>query len=219
MAEENVNTTQNVQNDAGATTTNEAITNSPDTETASQGAQNAIQNIAQNTDIESIIQSAVDRATNKLGNENKRLREQLETIKKDHLSADKIKEIDLANKEADIADREAKLAEKENRLFAIKAIKDAGLDDGSSNALELVDFVMGDSDETTTARVKIFSDLVKKFVTAQVNQTFKSNGRNPETGGTGESNTTNNIIAALGKNAAERDAKSNDVLKHYLGGK
>ena len=217
MAENNVSTTESVQDNPETTSTNEASTNSDATENANQSAQNDSQ--SNNVNLEDIIQRAVDRATNKLGNENKKLRGQLETLKKDHMTQAQITELELAEREADVADREAKLQEKENRLFAIKEIKDAGLDDGSSNALELVDFVMSDSEETTKARVKVFADLVKKFVTAQVNQTFKSNGRNPESGATGESNATHTLVSALGKNAAERNAQSQNVLKHYLGGK
>ena len=112
-----------------------------------------------------------------------------------------------------------KLTEKENRWFAIKAIKEAGLDDGGNNALELVDFVMGDSEEATRAKVKTFSDLVKKFVTAQVNETFKSNGRNPEKSGNVEGNATNNLAVKVGKTAADRNKAASEVLNHYLGGK
>lgn len=218
MAEENVNTAQGAQNSAETTGAENTNANSDAQANGAQGAQNESQTENKTIDIENLIQKAVDRATNKLGNENKKLREQLETIKKDHLSADKIKEIDLANKEADIADREAKLAEKENRLFAIKAIKEAGLDDGGSNALELVEFVMGDSEEKTTARVKTFADLVKKFVAAEVNQTFRSNGRNPGKGESGESTGQNNIAVTIGKTVADRNAAANNVLNHYLGG-
>ena len=77
------------------------------------------------------------------------------------------------------------LAEKENRLFAIKAIKAAGLDDGSDKALELVDFVIGGSEEEIEARVKAFNGLVKKFVKAEVDKTFKQHGRDPGQGGGG----------------------------------
>ena len=222
MAEESTNMTTADQNVTEATETPTTNTTSNNVENANQEAQTDSQKESAQLDIEKLIQKAVDRATNKLGNENKKLRGQLDTLKKEKLTDDEIKKLELADKEADIADREAKLAEKENRLFAIKAIKDAGLDDGSSNALELVDFVMTDSEESTTARVKAFSELVKKFVTAQVNQTFKSNGRNPEKGGSTsseENSHAKNIAVNIGKTVADRNATANNVLKHYLGGK
>ena len=201
--DESTTTTQNTQNESGATSTEQANTNSATTTTEPQGAQ-----IESQTDIEKLIQKAVDRATNKLGNENKKLREENESLKKASMTEEQIKQLEIKNKEADIADREAKLKEKENRLFAIKAIKEAGLDDGGSNALELVDFVMTDSEETTNARVKAFNALVKKFVSAEVSRTFQTNGRDPEKGSTGETQ-SNNIAVNLGKNAADRNAAAN----------
>lgn len=218
MAEENVNTAQGAQNSAETTGAENTNANSDAQANGAQGAQNESQTENKVTNIEELIQRAVDRATNKLGNENKKLRGQLDTLKKEKLSEAEIKNLELADREADIADREAKLAEKENRLFAIKAIKEAGLDDGGSNALELVEFVMSDSEDETTAKVKTFADLVKKFVTAQVNQTFRSNGRNPGKGESGESNGQNNIAATIGKTVADRNAAANKVLNHYLGG-
>jgi hypothetical protein len=218
MAEENTNVNQGAQNDAGTTSTTETNTNSSTVENTSGSAQNDSQGDKATPDLEALIQRAVDRATNKLGNENKKLKNQLETIKKEKLSDDEVKKLELADKEADIADREAKLKKKENELFAIKAIKDAGLDDGSSNALELVEFVMTDDEETTIARVKTFENLVKKFVAAEVNRTFKANGRNPEKGGSTES-TQNTVVTSIGKMAADRNAETSKVLNHYLGGK
>lgn len=218
MAEENTNTTQSTQNDSQTTQTDVTLNNTNTTANTSQNTQNESQDKSAQPSIEELIQRAVDRATNKLGNDNKKLREQLDTLKKDKLTDDERKQLEIAEKEADIADREAKLHEKENRLFAIKAIKDAGLDDGSSNALELVDFVMTDNEETTIARVKAFDTLVKKFVSAEVNRTFKDNGRNPEKGGSTNTDTKNDIAINIGKAAAERNAAANKVLNQYLGG-
>lgn len=172
-------------------------------------------------DIEKIIQSAVDRATNKLGNENKKLRDQIDTLKKTHMTEAELKQSEIAEKEADIAEREKTIADKENRWFAMKAIKAAGLDDGSDLSLELVDFVVSDSEETTNQRVKLFAALVNKRVAEEVEKTFKTKGRNPEKSGiaqTDEKN-DNNIAVNLGKVTAERDAAANKVLNHYLGGK
>lgn len=219
MAEENMAVTGSAQDSAETTSTATTNTNSEVAENAAQNAQNDSQAGSTELDIEKLIQRAVDRATNKLGNEKKKLQEQLDAIKKEKLSEEEIKKLELADKEAEIADREAKLAEKESRLFALKAIKEAGLDDGGSNALELVDFVMSDNEETTKARVRVFSDLVKKMVAAKVDETFKSNGRNPEKGGTGESNTTNTMAARIGKISADRNEAATKVLNHYLGGK
>lgn len=140
-------------------------------------------------DLEKLIQRAVDRATNKLGNDNKKLRQQLEALKKNKLTEAEQAELDRQEREEAIAERERALQEKENRLYAIKAIKAAGLDDGSDRALELVEFVIGGTEEEIDVRVKAFGGLVKKFVKAEVDKTFKQYGRNPEQGaGAGDKN-------------------------------
>ena len=140
-------------------------------------------------DLEKLIQRAVDRATNKLGNDNKKLRQQLEALKKNKLTADEQAELDRQEREEALAERERALQEKENRLYAIKAIKAAGLDDGSDRALELVDFVIGGTEAEIDVRIKAFGGLVKKFVKAEVDKTFKQHGRNPEQGaGAGDKN-------------------------------
>ena len=138
---------------------------------------------SQQEDVEKLIQRAVDRATNKLGNENKKLRQQIETIKKTKLTEDEAAEMERKEREAELEERERALLEKENRLYAIKAIKRAGLDDGSDKALALIDFVIADSEEDIDARVKAFGGLVNKFVKAEIGRTFKSAGRIPEQGG------------------------------------
>lgn len=136
-------------------------------------------------DIQTRIQRAVDRATNRLGNDNKRLRQQLETLKKNKLSADEQADLDRQEREEALAEREHALAEKERRLYAIKAIKQAGLDDGSDRALELIDYVMADTDDEIDAKVKSFGALVTKLVKAEVDKTFKQHGRNPAQGSSG----------------------------------
>lgn len=135
--------------------------------------------------LEKMIQSAVDRATNKLGNENKGLKEELEKLKKEKLTDEERAELERKQKEDAIAERERALAEKENRLYAIKAVKKAGLDDGSDAALELIDFVTGNSEQETDSRVEAFSKLFKAMVKQEVERTFKSKGGTPGKGSDG----------------------------------
>lgn len=206
--------TQDVQNEQQETETHvntQQTNNSTESQSESQNEQSL--------DVEKMIQRAVDRATNKLGNENKNLRKQIENLRKQNLTAEQLREVELQDREADVADRDAKLREKENRFFAITAIREAGLDDGSRHALDLVDFVMADNEDAITTKVKVFSDLVNKFVTAKVNQTFKDKGRNPENGGNKENNAYTTIAETLGKTVADRNAAANKVLEHYLGGR
>ena len=113
-------------------------------------------------DIEKLIQQAVDRATNKLGNDNKRLREELDTIKKEKLTAEERAELERKQEREQFEQERAEFQKEKNKLYAVKAIKAAGLDDGSDKALELVNFVMGSDEKEIDSRVKAFGDLVKK---------------------------------------------------------
>lgn len=132
--------------------------------------------------LERLIQAKVDKITSKLGREKADLQKKLDTLKREKLSDEERKQFEISEKEKEIADRERALLEKENRLYAIKAIKAANLDDGSDRSLELVDFVMSDDVEVIDKRIKAFGELVKKYVKAEVDQTFKVNGREPGKG-------------------------------------
>lgn len=140
-------------------------------------------------DIEKMIQRAVDRATNKLGNDNKKLRQQLDAIKKAKLTEDEAAELERQEREDELAERERALQDEKNRWYAMKAIKKAGLDDGGDDSLALVDFVLAGTEAEIDAKVKNFSAMVKKIVKAEVDKTFKQHGRNPEQGaGAGDKN-------------------------------
>ena len=95
----------------------------------------------------------------------------------------------MQEKEKEIAEREQRLKEQENRLLALKAIKEIGLDDGSVDSMALVDFVMGEDEAAIKERVKTFDALVKRFVQAQVDKVFKTNGRTPGVGSTATGDT------------------------------
>ena len=172
--------------------------------------------------LESLIQSAVDRATNKLGNENKKLRGEIETLKKAKLSDDELKQLEMQEKEKEIADRERALTEKENRLIAIKEIKAAGLDDGSDASLAIVDFVMAEDEAGIKERVKAFDALVKRIVKSQVDAVFKANGRTPGVGtdtAAAAGGQNDSIAVRMGKHAAASNQKSRSILDNYIGGK
>ena len=133
------------------------------------------------------VQQIVDRATNKLGNENKRLREELEEIKKEKLTAEERAELEKKQEREQFDRERAEFALEKNKLYAIKALKAAGLDDGSDKSLELVNFVLSSEEKEIDSRVKVFGELVKKFVAAEVDKTFKDAGRTPNKGGSGGS--------------------------------
>lgn len=138
---------------------------------------------ADKPDLETLVQKAVDRATNKLGNDNKKLKEDLEKERKKNLSAEELKVVELKEKENEIVEREQTIKDKENRLYAISALKKAKLDSGDEESLELVDFVIGEDETAIDLKVKAlqkFEQRVRKLVTDEI---YKTNGRTPEKGG------------------------------------
>lgn len=137
--------------------------------------------------LEKMIQAAVDRATNKLGNENKLLKDRLEKTRKEKLSAEELKEVELQEKETELAQKEQEIREKENRMYAIKALKKAELDDGSEETLDLVEFVLGEDEAAIDLKVKALQKFAQRIAKSTTDGIYKANGRIPGKGNTGGS--------------------------------
>lgn len=135
--------------------------------------------------LEKLVQAAVDRATNKIGNENKKLKEQLEAERKKNLSADELKQVELQEKETELAQKEQEIREKENRMYAIKALKKAELDDGSEETLDLVEFVLGEDETTIDLKVKALQKFAQRVAKNTTDGIYKANGRTPGKGNAG----------------------------------
>lgn len=169
-------------------------------------------------DFERLLQARLDKAMAEERKKNANLTKELEKMKRDKMTADELKKYDDEKRANDLAEREKTIAEKENRYYAITALKKAGLDDGSETVLELADLVMGaDTDETDT-RIATLNKLVTKVVDSKVNERFKSFGRVPNSGNSSgsEGKEKNTLAEKLGKQRAEQNKKSNDILKHYI---
>lgn len=132
--------------------------------------------------LDKIIQSRVDKQMAAERKKNAELEKKLKNLQQSKLTDDELKQIEIDEKEKAIAEREKAITDKENRLFAVKAIKEAGLDDGSDTALSLVDFVMGEDETEIKGKVKAFKELFNRAVTAEVNKRFKENGYTPKKG-------------------------------------
>lgn len=169
--------------------------------------------------IEKLVQAKVDRITADLGKKNADLQKEINKLRKEKLTDEELKQLEMAEKEQAMKDKEKALLERENRLIAINAIKEAGLDDGSTEALELVDFVIADNEENIKARATTLKSLIDKHVAAEVAKTFKQNGRTPNGGtqGNGESSKDTSLAEKLGKARAAQNKTANDVLKYYTG--
>lgn len=130
--------------------------------------------------IEKKIQSAVDKAVHKYVRENKDLKNDLEKLRKEKLTAEELQKLEAEEKEKDLAEREAAIKAAENKLYAVKAIKQAGLDDGSETALDILALVNAADEAAIDTNIKALKALVDKLVKAEVEKTFKNHGRNPE---------------------------------------
>ena len=134
-----------------------------------------------NPNIERLIQAAVDRATNKLGNENKKLKNQIQQLQTLNMTDAEKHEHEMSEREKALRDGEAELKAEKNKFYAMTAIKKAGLDDGTDTALGLIELVMAEDEKAIDAKVESMKSLVNKLVTAEVNKTFAQNGRQPGT--------------------------------------
>lgn len=135
--------------------------------------------------IEKMIQAAIDRATNKLGNENKTLKEKLDAERKKNLSAEELKQVELQEKETELAKKEQEIKDKENRMYAIKALKKAELDDGSEETLDLVDFVLGEDETAINLKVKALQKFAQRVAKNTTDGIYRANGREPGKGNAG----------------------------------
>lgn len=161
-----------------ATNTN----NSSDTDSTNDN-RNADENANDYDKLERLAQIRVDKALATERKEKSELKRKLERLQKAKLTEQELKQLEIEEKEKAIADREKAIAEKENRLYAVKAIKNAGLDDGSDICLSLVDFVMGEDETEIDEKVKNFKELFQKAVDAEVNKRFRENGYTPKASG------------------------------------
>lgn len=166
--------------------------------------------------INKLVEEAVKRQTKKITDENRKLTKTLEKLQKEKLSEDELRQLEIENKMAEIAEREKQITEQENRLHAIKAIKAVGLDDGSENSLELIDFIMCDTKEEIDNRAKIFSALVNKLVKADVDRKFKESGRIPGKSNSVGGSSNSSIAALLGKMTSQSNEKSRSIIDSYL---
>ncbi len=172
---------------------------------------------------EKLVQAKANKLTAEISKKNAQLQKELDTLKREKMTAEELKQLEMSEKEKTLAEREKMLLDKENRLIAIRAIKEAGLDDGSDKSLELVDFVMAADEDSIKNKVKAFGNLVNKFVESKVGKIFKDNGRNPNAnnsnGNAEDKRKSDSVAESLGKARAEKQKQSDGILKFYRGGK
>lgn len=169
--------------------------------------------------IDKIVQKRAEALNEKLSKNNENLKKELENLKKSKLTEDEVRAFEIERKEQELNEREKEIKDSQNRLYAIKAIKEAGLDDGGKNVFEIVDLVMGDDENSIDNRVLALNNLVQSMVKSQINGLFVQNGRNPNGSNANDDNsgeTDNKVILQIGESARKRSEKADSVLKHYL---
>lgn len=135
--------------------------------------------------IAAAVKRAVDSVANRLGNQNKKLKEDLERERKKNLSAEELKQLELQEKETELAQKEQEIREKENRMYAIKALKKAELDDGSEDTLDLVEFVLGEDETAIDLKIKALQKFAQRIIKNTTDGIYKANGRTPGKGSAG----------------------------------
>ena len=164
-------------------------------------------------DIKKIIQQTVDKRTADLGKKISDLTKENETLKRANMTAEQIAQADKEEFEK----QKAEVEKQKREIHAHRAVAAAGY---GTDADAVVDIILGDTDDKTDERLNNFKALVDKMVAAQVQATFKANGREPN-GATAATETKpeNSVAQKLGEARAAREKQSNDILNHYIGGK
>jgi hypothetical protein len=166
--------------------------------------------------IEKLAQARAESMLDKLGKTNSKLEKELKKLRREKLSAEELRELEIREREEQIATKAQEVRDKENRLYAISALKTAGLDNGSNDALSLVELVLGDDETAIDTKVNALKAVIDKMVESKVGEAIKSHGRVPGTGNTKPTGSGDKTIAEkLGKSRADAQKKYDDVLKHY----
>lgn len=213
----------NVNNAAETTTTadNKATDKQANTDTGAKA--NADNKPTDNQDnmnsIEKLIQSAVDRATNKLGNENKSLRKQLDELVKKQLTDEERVELERKQEREAFEAEKAQFLKEKHQLYAVNQLAKAEINVGSEMLPMLIGLVSGSDETSIDENIKALSTVINTIVAAKVEETFKQNGRNPS--GSGNSNSDakskGEILAEkLGKEKSEQEKRSREILDKYI---
>lgn len=198
------------------TQSTQATNSTPNGSNPSQGDSGANKSTPS---LEQLIQSAVDRATNKLGNENKELRTQLDELMKQKMTDEERIELERKQERDRFEQEKAQFIQEKHQLYAINALSKAELSVESDKLGTLVSLVMGADETEISNNVKALSDIVKELVASKVESTFKENGRNPAGSGNADSKDQKSkgetIAEKLGQEKAEKQKKSREILDKY----
>lgn len=146
----------------------------------------------------------------------KKLESQIEAMQKEKMSEAERKKFDDDKRAKELAEKEAALKDRENKLYAVKAIKDIGIDCGSEDLSNLTALVtVGvEGAEEIDSRIKSVKAVIDSVVQAECDRRFKEAGRTPKGAGKATEE-ENNIAKRLGARRAESDKKAKSILDYY----
>lgn len=168
--------------------------------------------------IERIVQSKVDTLMADARKENANLKKENEKLKKDAMSAEELKKYEDDQRTKQLEERDKAITARENNYYALNALLKANIEVGSDISEECVSLVMGADSKEIDAKIATLTKIVNALSEKKVDKVFKTNGRTPNGSGQSSDEGKSSIAEKLGKTRAEQEKKSNDVLKHYIGG-
>lgn len=210
MADEMTNTTTTTAGEATQTTQTE--------QTTTQAEQSPLTMEA----IEKLVQSRVDKNTAELGKKIASLQKENESLKKDKMTAEQLKQYEDEQTAKQLAEREKAITDRENRYYALNNVLKANIGVSNEIADKVVSVILNpvNDNDGIDEKIKTLTEWANSIKSETVDKTFKANGRVPNGGGkSGEDKKDNNIAVEIGKKAAERAKQSNDILNYYYGGK
>lgn len=210
MADEMTNTT--------TATAGEATQTTQTGQTTTQAEQSPLTMEA----IEKLVQSRVDKNTAELGKKIATLQKENESLKKDKMTAEQLKQYEDEQTAKQLSEREKAITDRENRYYALNNVLKANISVSNEIADKVVSVILNpvNDNEGIDEKIKTLTEWANRIKSETVDKTFKANGRVPNGGGTSGTETKeNNIAVEIGKRAAEAAKKSNDILNYYYGGK
>lgn len=134
-------------------------------------------------EFEKLIQAKIDKYMADEKKKNAALSKELETLKREKLTDEEIKQDNDARRDKELTERERNVLLAENKLYAIEVLKETGLDDGSKSAMDLINIVLDEDRDVIKSNIKALDTVVKARVKAEVEKVFKNNSRTPEKAG------------------------------------
>lgn len=147
---------------------------------------------------------------------NAALQQELNTLRKEHLTQEEQKRLELTQKETEIANREATLRDRENRLHAIQSLEKANLTGNGLTSAEMLPFVLDSTTDGIDSKVKALSALLDKRAKAETERLYQAAGRQPQQ----VSNDTGGTAPLPFRTArTQEQARAKEIRERYTGGK